>query len=76
MNRLEKILNHHISGGPGAWKKLYDDLEDLVNKVGKETLTNAANNATVTADWDDEIGDVVHSVDKGSILSETNIPKL
>jgi len=26
MNNLERILSHHIEGGPGAWKALYDDI--------------------------------------------------
>ncbi|HBW80753.1 MAG TPA: hypothetical protein DEF78_11780 [Sphingobacterium sp.] len=45
-------------------------------EVAKEALNNAADNAKITGDWDNEIHDVVHSVDKESILSETNIPKL
>lgn len=45
-------------------------------EVAKEALKNAANNAKITGDWDNEAHDVVHSVDKKSILSETNIPKI
>ena len=45
-------------------------------EVAKVSLKNAADNAKITGDWDNEIHDVVHSVDKKSILSETNIPKI
>lgn len=30
MNELETILSNHIEGGPGAYKKLYDDLERII----------------------------------------------
>ncbi|MGJ1360392.1 hypothetical protein ACR79K_27170 [Sphingobacterium siyangense] len=45
-------------------------------EVAKVSLRNAAENATITGHWDSEIGDVIHSVNKDSILSHDNIPKL
>ncbi|QQT43332.1 Uncharacterised protein [Sphingobacterium multivorum] len=58
-----------------------DIIMDIVAKrfaleVAKVSLKNAAENATITGNWDSEIGDVIHSVNKDSILSHDNIPEL
>ena len=79
MNRLEKILNHHISGGPGAWKKLYDDLEELINNVAEETLKSAAINVSMKMKdnaYELDMMDDILEVDRASILNKNNIPKL
>ncbi|WP_333577842.1 hypothetical protein [Sphingobacterium sp.] len=61
----------------GAIENLVNDaMDSYALEVAKVSLKNAADNAKITGDWDNEAHDVVHSVDKKSILSETNIPKL
>ncbi|QQT44915.1 Uncharacterised protein [Sphingobacterium multivorum] len=51
-------------------------MKEFALEVAKEALKNAAENATITGNWDSKIGDVIHSVDKESILSHDNIPEL
>lgn len=45
-------------------------------EVAKEALKNAADNAKLDAEWSYSVNDVVHSVDKQSIIDENNIPKI
>lgn len=47
MSRLEKILSEHIEGGPGAWKKLYDDIEQYARECCIATQKACAENATM-----------------------------
>ncbi|WP_286709983.1 MULTISPECIES: hypothetical protein [Sphingobacterium] len=59
-----------------TWQRIERYMKEFALEVAKVSLKNAANNAKITGDWDNEAHDVVHSVDKKSILSETNIPKI
>ena len=72
MNRLEEILSNHIEGGPGAWKKLYDDIEEYTLQCIKQSLKKASENAksysTIPRSY---IGGT--AVDKESITNENNI---
>ena len=84
MKTFLEHLKHNVSPSY-TLREILDNLTDdqIINEVNeyalevaKETLRNAAENATITGNWDAEIGDVIHSVHKESILSHDNIPKL
>lgn len=42
MGRLEEILDNHIEGGAGAWKKLYDDIEIYTKECVIASLEKAS----------------------------------
>ncbi|WP_312189755.1 hypothetical protein [Sphingobacterium sp.] len=61
----------------GSIENLVNDaMKEFALEVAKEALRNASENATITGNWDSEICDVIHSVNKESILSHDNIPEL
>ncbi len=77
MKTAEEILKNNTGHAHGLMDAMViKSMKEFALEVAKEALKNAANNAKITGDWDNEAHDVVHSVDKKSILSETNIPKL
>ncbi len=53
MNKIEKILDSHIDGGPGAYKGIYDELEEYIKLTVKRHLEMASENAKIkTCDYD------------------------
>lgn len=78
MKTAEEILKKNTGHAYGLIMDamVIQSMKEFALEVAKEALKNAADNTKITGDWDNEIHDVVHSVDKKSILSETNIPKL
>jgi hypothetical protein len=77
MKTAEEILKENTGHAHGLMDAMViKSLKEFALEVAKEALRNAADNATITGNWDSEISDVIHSVDKESILSHDNIPEL
>jgi|GEM_PF-1831292 len=77
MKTAEEILKENTGHAHGLMDAMViKSMKEFALEVSKEALKNASDNASVTGDWDNEIGDVIHSVNKESILSHDNIPEL
>lgn len=70
----EEFINDHPN-------HMIESFMDGVSKryaleVAKQTQINCANNAKLDVQWSFKHMDVIHSVDKKSILSPSNIPNI
>lgn len=77
MSRLEEILSEHIEGGAGAWKKLYDDIEQYARECCIASLEKASGNAEANI-IDNYVGfdrmyEKVAQVDIDSIITTDNV---